>query len=291
MNIKKISILFLIIIGMFGTVNVFGTTGTINTNQTVFRKEASKSSESYGYLYSGDEVEVIEKSGDWYKIKSGENTGFVYGTLIDVTEEVQPETPAEAPIDTPASTEPIVANEKNTVSEITNVYVIPSLTSTPKATITKGTKVNVQKTLTNWNYITTDTLSGWVRTYCLEEHTTSITPSEPENTTNVENNNIETNPADFKTSSITNGYISVDAANIRKEASIESEIVTTLLQGAAVQITEENDEWYKVKYGDYIGYIKKTLVSSTPVATSRGSTTRTVNTTSIDEVLGMLVYI
>lgn len=50
--------------------------------------------------------------------------------------------------------------------------------------------------------------------------------------------------------------VNVTAVRIRESASTEANIVTNIYQEDEVEILEENGEWYKVKYGEKIGYAK-----------------------------------
>lgn len=42
---------------------------------------------------------------------------------------------------------------------------------------------------------------------------------------------------------------------LRKEASKGGEVITTISDKASVEVIEKSDEWYKVKYGNYEGYV------------------------------------
>ena len=78
-------------------------------------------------------------------------------------------------------------------------------------------------------------------------------------------------PADNSSSTETTvgnvkGFVAVDYANMRKQASTDSEIVTTLTKDTSFTITAETEEWYKVKFTSiddvvYEGYIFKNLVT------------------------------
>ena len=56
--------------------------------------------------------------------------------------------------------------------------------------------------------------------------------------------------------------ISVETANIRSEPNSNSTIVELASSGEEVQILEKNGEWYKVKYKEYTGYLRKDLLNS-----------------------------
>ena len=52
-----------------------------------------------------------------------------------------------------------------------------------------------------------------------------------------------------------------DFLNVRESPSTSSNIVTVLPKNASFEITEEEGDWYKIKYQDYIGYVSKQYVS------------------------------
>ena len=51
-----------------------------------FRSGAGTSEPIIGYLHSGDQVEVLEKTGDWYQVSLNGTTGYVHGSYLNVTE-------------------------------------------------------------------------------------------------------------------------------------------------------------------------------------------------------------
>lgn len=52
-------------------------TGYSTADELNIRKEANTESEALSRIGSGDSVELLGISGDWYKVKSGEDTGYV----------------------------------------------------------------------------------------------------------------------------------------------------------------------------------------------------------------------
>ena len=64
------------------------TTATVNTDTLKLRKEASTDSDVLSLLNLGEKLEVIEKAGDWYKVKVNNKTGYVSKDYIKVSEEV-----------------------------------------------------------------------------------------------------------------------------------------------------------------------------------------------------------
>lgn len=53
-----------------------------------FRTGPGTDYEIIGYLHSGDQVEIIEQSGDWYKVTFNGKTGYAHGKYLTVEEVV-----------------------------------------------------------------------------------------------------------------------------------------------------------------------------------------------------------
>ena len=51
--------------------------------------------------------------------------------------------------------------------------------------------------------------------------------------------------------------ITTETLNLRKEPSTKSDIVAQISIGEECELLEEEEEWYRVKYGEYTGYISK----------------------------------
>ena len=87
-------------------------------------------------------------------------------------------------------------------------------------------------------------------------------PEDEETTSSGPSNSAQTEG----TSSASKGYVAVDSATVRAEATTESEVVTYLIKGTSFDIKAETEEWYKIEYEDiegkiYKGYIYKSLVT------------------------------
>ena len=86
-NLKRISIIFLLTVIVL-TIKSLAITGTVNApNGLILRKEASKSGEVIMTISDKSQVEIIEKSGEWYKIKYGNNEGYLFAEYVDLKEE------------------------------------------------------------------------------------------------------------------------------------------------------------------------------------------------------------
>ena len=89
-NILIITILSIVLI-LFGT-KVYATTGKTLNNSTRIRKKADTSSDIVEEVTKNEEVEVVSKEGNWYKVKyrtSKETVeGYIREDLLEVKEEV-----------------------------------------------------------------------------------------------------------------------------------------------------------------------------------------------------------
>ena len=278
---EKISVMAIASLALLGT-TVFGTTGKVyNTSQgLVLRGEASKSGAPLATIANDAEVEIIEKTGEWYKVKANGQEGYLFAEYVKVQEEPaqEPEenTPQENTDNNQTTTDTITKSE-------TKMYMVPVITSSVINTIPSNTQINVEKTLNNWAYISYGESKGWVRTYSYKAETTTTPEQTPEENpetvpeeqqNNTENTSQEQVPTENTNLSFTKGYINVDSANVRSGPSTDTTVVTTLILNTGVTIAGQTGEWYKVVYGDYLGYIYKPLISETPTATSRGNEVR-----------------
>ena len=260
----RIIIITLMLVAIFGTV-AFATTGKITNAPSglILRKEASKAGEVITTLSNGTEIEIIEKTGDWYKVKYNNQEGYLFAEFVKPNEEVAPV--AENTEETPAGD----ANIQKVKSD-SSVYIMPNISATVINTLPKDTEITIIETVGNWSYISANGIIGWVRNYRINneakaQEVPAETTEETKPTETAPEKQQETTP-EVKTettpSTLKRGYINVDSANVREEANTSSKVVTTLIKGTGVEITGENGDWYKINFQDKItGYVKKDLIS------------------------------
>ena len=162
------------------------TTATVNTDTLKLRKEASTDSDVLSLLNLGEKLEVIEKVGDWYKVKVNNKTGYVSKDYIKVSEEVSNNNVEEENVDntnqttnTQTSTETTVieeqqeeTNNQNTsyinkelkIIKDTNCYILPLINSNILTNLKKDSKVTIKSEVNGWIYVETEELTGWILT-------------------------------------------------------------------------------------------------------------------------------
>lgn len=105
-KIGTISLLILVITLVFGSA-VVAVTGTVNApSGLVLRSEASKTGAPLATVPDKTEVEVVEESGEWYKVRINGQEGYLFKEyVVNVPEIQEPEKP-EVPDETkPAENE------------------------------------------------------------------------------------------------------------------------------------------------------------------------------------------
>ena len=270
---EKISLASIIGLSVLST-TAFATTGRVyNTSQgLVLRGSASKTGEPLSTVANGAEVEILEENDEWYKVNANGKEGYLFAEYVEVPKEEN-----ETPVDNEVIPE-------NTASAGTKIYILPVITSTVIGEVPENTEVNIEKTVGNWDYIVSENVKGWVRAnsktqteelISQEEENKPEEETKPEEPTETEKPE-ETKPEKTENTNVSfrKGYINSSSVNVRKEPSTSSDIVTTLVLNTGVTISAQTEEWYKIVYGDYMGYIYKPLISETPVATSRSAEAR-----------------
>ena len=270
----------------------FGKTGIINTDTARLRKEASATSTIIDLLSIKDKVEIIEESGDWYKVKAGNQTGYVNKSLIEVegetkkeenkteestekkeeekttTEEEKTQETKEETVTQPESSVRIVEAFKGKLSSEVTIKILPSINSSNIGKIDKDIEFTITEVINDWCHVETATLSGWARIVVVEK---SIATEE--NT--AANENAESKEEEKQETATKKGYVNVESVNVRAEKSTSSEKIDSLTKNTEVLILAEEDGWYKVKVNNKTGYISKRYISNKKVeeVTSRASDT------------------
>ncbi len=282
-KIKRISLVALGGIIIFATTS-FAKTGTVNApSGLVLREKTSKSSDPITTVTDDSEVEILEESGEWYKVKYNNYEGYLFAEYVDVNEEEEVEEPKQE--STQEQKEEVKTNKKENANNTNKqypqkqkiksnlkVYTIPSVTANTIVNVKKDEEITINYELNNWVNVTYKNNTGWARKYFVNNENTSTKT----NNENKEDKSSEDSKSTETTTTTINkkGYVDVsNSANIRKEASTSSEIINTLLRNTEVTIIGEEGDFYKIQYQNMTGYISKSLVSDKPVTevTSRSS--------------------
>lgn len=302
MNLK--SIVFMAIIGIislfFISISLAANTAKVAVETANLRDTADTSSKILVQLSQGDEVEILEEAGEWYKVKYNKITGYLRGDLLNIEKEVtanntvetntsvqEPENVTETPNQEQPEEQPIQISEgKNYIRENTKLKIVPVINATDIIEAKQGEEVEVIEIINGWACVQNATSKGWIRTEKLQSEEEKKQAEEAKRLEEekkkqeeaakkeAEKKEAEKKAAEQSKKTVTK-YINSNTVNLRKEASKSSEIVTSLSLNTAVQVVSENGGWAKVKVNGKQGYIASSLLSDKKQETSRSSTTRT----------------
>lgn len=313
MNYKKRIVIGImtLLISLICSTTCMATTAIVNTDTLKLRKEASTDSTVLELLNQGEKLEIIEESGDWYKVKVNKMTGFVHKDYIKVTEdttETNPEeqknekitnqeepakeennTNQEQHVNEETNTAETENNSNNVVEETkkaesligkqtlksdSNAYILPLINSSKIGNLNKGEEIIVLDEVKGWAYIQTDDINAWIRKEVLQEEIASTTTTNNDNKTNNDdktNNDVQEQEIEKKVL-----YVNSPSIYVRKGPATTYEVVDTLVQNNQVTAVAESGDWYKVDLGNgKQGYIAKRLLSASKAeVTSRGAEER-----------------
>lgn len=250
--------------------------GKVNVETANIRETADENAKILEQLSQGDNVEILEKQGNWYKIKSKGITGYLREDLIEVkNEEKTVETSATVETEKQESTdndkennvqetttEETSSEEKTKkVSEDTKLKIVPAINATDILEVKKDEEVTITEILGDWVCIQTSTTKGWIRADKLK----SVKEEKQEETKTEEQPQVE----EKQETLLKKAYVNTQTANMRKEANTASEIVTSLALNTEVEVYAEENGWSKIKVNGQEGYISTALLSDKKTETSR----------------------
>ena len=257
-------------------------TGKVNTGTVRVREKASTNSEIVTNAYKGDEVEIIETEGEWYKVKVDGKTGYIKSDFIESKKESNNNSNTSTETNESTNNE---TSSKLAINKNTKIKAFPSMASTSLGTIEAGKSVSKISEINNWYKVTDGTVTGWVLSNRIggEIQKSEEDKKEEENkdtekkSDETETKKEEKKDSDEKTTSSINktAIIKVKTARVRSSKSTsEDNIVDLLDYNDEVTVIEQEGSWYKIKYGNNKeGYIDSGLVT---MKDSQGVTSRSL---------------
>lgn len=159
---KVVLIIILAVLTLLGT-KVLAITGTVNApSGLVLRSEPSKTATPITTLPDKTQVDILEDSGEWYKTIYNNQEGYIFKEYVNLNEKMESITETTNPKQETNTNEQILSNNK------IKVYIMPLITSTVINVIEENVEIKIEKQITNWSYVTSGNIQGWVRTYGIE---------------------------------------------------------------------------------------------------------------------------
>lgn len=268
---KSIYFLLMIILILAGfSKGVFATQTGKAKQDAKLRKETNNKSIILEIIPKNDEFEILEKTGDWYKVNYKKIKGYVLSQYVEeigknnetsTSENNKTQIQENQNQNNNNQTQEVeekqleIGDKAQTKNE-TKLYIRPLVNSNTIKTIANNKQVSIVEILNHWAFITTDTDMGWV---CLDNLTSKIT-NDPQNNSQ---------------SKI--GYVIANELTLRETASTAAKSLKKLSQNTKVTILEEQEQWDKIEIDGQQGYVLKSYISDKKVeVTSRSSVTRKI---------------
>jgi|GEM_PF-3412842 len=213
-----------------------------STTKAPFRATASNSGKKLGTLPAGTKGTLLGQSGSWTKIKCGDQEGYVYhwfvkiGSIpVDDSESTDTPDPSKAKLTAKGGTFQYDGKEHKVTAKLENGsgFTIEYSTdggkkwSTTVPSLTSAGKLTVKVRATGGGHILTH-----------EDVTLQV---------------IDAIPAGTKLTIVAHG--SQNKAPIRATASSSGEKLGTIAAGETCTLIKQQGVWYKVEYGDIVGYV------------------------------------
>ncbi len=303
---------------IFIGIKSFAITGKVNTETVKMRADASTDSKIVMLVSINDKVEIIEKSGDWYKVKFDGKTGFIYAKYVDTNEKVKQNSTQDTSKEqveenvntnseqnsTQNTNNDVSQNNTNTKEQInqeeenneeknipincqvvthqdTQIRLIPLINSSVVNNIKPDTTVTVIEYVNGWYYIKSSEIQGWIREENLNAGNVLKTDQEQNKDTNSkEETDNEKRNENKPEEKETIKYINTDIVNVRKKASKDSEIIKKLVKNAKVTVISTSNGWSKIEINGTEGYISSDYLSDSQVEEDKSSKDETNKTTN-----------
>ena len=291
MNIRSIILMAILSLSslLFINMSFAANTAKVKVETANLREQPSQDAKILELASMGEEVEVLEKSGDWYKVKYKNITGYVRSDLIEVAQTTSAN--VETVSATTESTENITQVGKYKMTKETMLKITPLVNALDVQILKVDEQLQVTKILNNWAYVTTsDGTQGWVRMERLEqvkeESTTSTQTNQTQETLQAPETTTETTESQEQTKNLNiKMYVNSQTVNLREKADKTSGIVSQLEINTEVNVISKENGWCYVEVNNKNGYVSESLLStSKQVVTSRSSmnerTTTSTATTS-----------
>lgn len=301
---KKILFSTFLIIGISSSV-VFASSGKVKIEATRIREEANTTSNIITVIYENDEVEILEESGDWYKIKYKDSTGYVKKEFITVDSSSSNTTSTTNQDDSQNNTAITDQGDQSSVVITSETYakLLPSFSSVNVVKFEVSKQLTKLSEINNWIQVSDGQNTGWILKNKTQAESKQVVKEENQNTS-VENevtntvanvSNTVSNTTNSSTNNVTNtttntssnttntsssgatvnkkATVTVETAKVREKATTDSEVLGFLDYGDEITLLEQTGDWYKINFESKTGYIKNTLIKVSDETVSSRSLT------------------
>jgi len=222
-----------------------------------------------GSLKKGARVEILDRSGAWYKIKTGSLQGYVHGDYIVLENKGQTPPPSPGNNSGSGKTDPAPppSDDKRygvVTASALNVRSGPSTKNHKVGMVVKGTRLTILGTQGSWYKISYNGKTAYVHSDYVKLESTS-TPSPG-------SGNVGT--------VIGKATVTASSLNVRSGPGTNYKRIGSLPRNRQVELLAKQGAWYKIKYGSGVGYVHGNylkIVSSGNTSNNSGSSDNSSN--------------
>ena len=243
------------------------------TSELRVRKGASTSSETIGYLKNGSKLDIIEKSGKWYKIKYKNGHGYVHEDYVKVTSNNSSSNSNNSNSSNHNSNNNNSSNNSS-VNKYEGTGKVINVTSNLRVRKGPGTQYGVVGYLLpgenfdvngkdgKWYKIKKGSISGYIHEDYVKFYPKNNSNSKPEiKPDNKPEAKPEVKPESKPELKERYGKVKVNSElRIREKPSTSSKIIGNLRNGEIVEILGEENGFYKIKDSSVTGYSSKEYI-------------------------------
>jgi cell wall-associated NlpC family hydrolase len=214
---------------------------------------------SYGTLSAGTKVYVLERKGEWVRVKTPGGAGWIRGDLLEYNISAGQKLAAAAGKAATAAKPAAATAATSAKAYVTGEKVIlrsgPGSRFDRKATLVKGQTLYISGSQDQWRKVTVHGgASGWVAAWLIKQETQSSAPA-------VASSNGSA-PEVARTDKVLSAWVTAETANVRHGPSSESKAKFQLKQGTKVQVAAVSGHWCKIRtasgnYGWLAGWLIK----------------------------------
>ena len=219
-------------------------TGTIKVNGALnVRSGAGTSYSVIGSLSNGAQVEIVETSGSWYKIKYGSGYGYVSKDYVTVSSSSNNGSSSSSSSSSSTTTQSGTIK----VNGALNVRSGAGTSYSVIGSLSNGANVEIVETSGSWCKIKYGSGYGYV--------------SKDYVTVSSSSNSGSSSSSSSSTTTTQSGTVKASGGlNVRSGTGTSYSVIGSLSNGSQVEIVETSGSWYKIKYGSGYGYVSKDYI-------------------------------
>ena len=222
--------------------------GTIKVNGALnVRSGAGTSYSVIGSLSNGANVEIVETSGSWYKIKYGSGYGYISKDYVTVSSSSNSGSTNTGNNNAGNSSATTTQSGTIKVNGALNVRSGAGTSYSVIGSLSNGANVEIVETSGSWCKIKYGSGYGYV--------------SKDYVTVSSSSNSGSSSSSSSSTTTTQSGTVKASGGlNVRSGAGTSYSVIGSLSNGSQVEIVETSGSWYKIKYGSGYGYVSKDYI-------------------------------